>query len=419
MNLMRWAAAGLLLAGAASAQDWPGWRGAGRDGKLAGFQAPDAWPKELKREWQVEVGEGHATPALVGGRLYLHVRQGDDEVALCLDAATGREIWRDRLEVKYEPPDSAKPYGKGPYASPLVADGRVFTFGIRSTLSCLEAATGKVLWRNDFKGKFPKVEAEWGSAASPIVVDGKVLVSVGGGPGPFRDGKGKGAVLALDAATGDLRWSWDGDCAGSSSPVLATIGGQPQVITQTESLAVGLSPADGKLLWKQDFRTAYNQNSITPVVFGNQVILSGYGMGTKAYKVDGGKVELAWETSDVSMYMSSPVLKGERLYGFSEKASGQFFCLDAKSGESLWTGDSRQGTNAAVLDGGNVLLALLTPGPKENKPSHLVVFEATDKDYVEKARIKVADTPAFAHPVVAGKSIYVKDRTKLTLWTIP
>src|SRR5262245_5044231 len=234
MNTTRALAAALLLCGAASSQDWPGWRGAGRDGKITGFQAPASWPKELKQEWQVEVGAGHSSPALVDGRLYLFVRQGDNEMTLCVDAATGKDVWRDSLEVKYEPPGPAAPYGKGPFASPLVVDGRVFTFGIRSTLSCLDAKTGKVLWRNDFKGKVPKVEAEWGSAVSPIVVDGKVVVHVGGGP-KGDDGKA-GAILALDAASGEQKWSWDGDCAGFASPVLATIGGKPQLITQTESL---------------------------------------------------------------------------------------------------------------------------------------------------------------------------------------
>lgn len=415
MNRIAWAAAGLLLCGKATAQDWPGWRGSGRDGKITGFQAPAPWPKQLKQEWQVEVGEGLSSPALVDGRLYLHARLGEDEVTLCIEAATGKELWRDRLEVKYDPPGPAAPYGKGPFASPLVSDGRVFTFGIRSTLSCLDAKTGKVLWRNDFKGKFPKPEAEWGTAASPIMVDGKVVVHAGGGP--KAEGGKKGAIMALDAASGELRWSWDGDCAASASPVVATIGGKPQLITQTESLAVGLSPSDGKLLWEVGFKSAFQQNSVTPVVHGDHVILSGFGMGTLAYRVDGAKPVQAWRSSEVSMFMSTPVLKGERLYGFSEKSTGQFFCLDAKNGETLWTGDGRQGTNAAVLDGGNVILALLTPAPKESKPSHLVVFEASDKDYAEKARYKVSDGPTFAHPVVSGKAIFIKDKTKLTRWT--
>ncbi len=413
------AALGFLLSSSLCAQDWPGWRGAGHDGKASGFQAPASWPEELRRGWQVEVGEGHASPALADGRYFLHVRQGDSEVALCLDAATGKELWREALEVKYDPPPDAKSYGKGPFASPLVAGGRVYTFGIKSTLSCLDARTGKLLWRADFKDRFPKPEAEWGTAASPVLVDGKVVVHVGGGPGKHRDGKGRGGVVALDAADGTVKWAWEGDCAGSATPVPVTVGGVPQLVTQTESLAVGLSPADGKLLWELEFKSQYNQNAVTPVVLGDLAILSGYQMGVRAYRIGGPKPEPAWQTREASMFMSSPILKGDRLYGFSEMGSGQFFCLDAKSSETMWTGEARQGTNAALVDAGAVLLGLVTPGPTDRKPSHLVVFGATDKEYEEKARYKVSDGPAFAHPVLSGKTIAIKDRTKFALWTLP
>lgn len=419
MNMIRWTLAGLLLSGAAQGQDWPGFRGAGRDGQVTGFQVPAAWPKELAKGWQVEIGQGVTSPALVGGQLFLLVREGEDEVALCLDAATGKEVWRDRLEVKYSPPEAAKPYEKGPFASPLVADGRVYTFGIRSHLSCLDAKTGKLIWREDFKGVVPKPEAEWGSASSPILVDGAVIVQVGAGPNKDGGGTGSGAVVAVDAASGKVRWKWDGDTAGSASPILAKVGGKDQLIVQTESLTVGLSPSDGKLLWQIPFRTAYNQNSVTPVVFENLLILSGYKSGTIAYRIDGEQPQKAWETKDVSMFMSSPVLNGGQLYGFSERSSGQFFCLDPKKGEVLWTGDGRQGYHATVVSAGNVILGLLTADPRDKKASHLLVFEAKGEDTEQKARYVVADSPAWAHPILSGKSIYVKDKTKLTQWTLP
>jgi outer membrane protein assembly factor BamB len=408
-----------ILLSAASAQDWPQWRGPDRDGVVKGFTPPAEWPKELKQGWQVEVGEGVTSPALVGGQLFLLVRQGEEEITLCLDAGTGKQIWRDAIKVEYDPPGAAKPYGKGPFASPLVADGRVYTFGIKSLLTCLDAKTGKVVWREDFKGKFAKPEGEFGTGASPILVDGAVIVPVGGGPNKAGGGQGTGAILALDTATGKVRWSWDGDTSSSVSPILATVGGKPQLITQTESLAVGLSPTDGKLLWQIEFRTAYNQNSVTPVVFENLVILSGYKSGTAAYRIDGDKPQRAWQSKEVSMYMSTPVLHGGRLYGFSETSRGQFFCMDPKKGELLWADDASNGPHASVLSVGKFILGLHTPDPRDNKPSHLIVFEAKGEDTAEKARYKVADTPAWSHPILTGKSIIVKDRTKLTQWILP
>ena len=127
------------------AQDWPQWRGPNRDGKAAGFTAPKTWPKELAQKWKVSVGKGDATPALVGDKLFVFARDDSGETTLCLDAASGKELWRD----KYEAQGATEPMGQhpGPRSSPTVANGKVVTYGVRGTLSCLDAATGKMLWR--------------------------------------------------------------------------------------------------------------------------------------------------------------------------------------------------------------------------------------------------------------------------------
>ena len=396
--------AAVVLALFAAAQDSPGWRGAARDGALADFKAPKIWPKELKEGWSVEVGTGHSTPALVGGRLYIHARQGDEEVILCLDVEKGTEIWRDSYEARYDMDPTAGKHGKGPKSSPVVADGRLFTFGISGVLSCLDASKGAVIWRHDFADRFEKTSPRYGVAMSPIVLDGMCIVHAGGPE--------KGAIIAFDVATGKERWNWDGDAPAYASPVVATVGKTKQLITQTKSYAVGLSPSDGSLLWKLEYKTAYDQNSVTPLVVGNLLILSGYKNGTIAYTLDGGKPEEAWKTTKVSMYMSSPVAAGDRFFGFSEKRRGQYFCADAKSGETLWTGDGRQGANAAVLIGDGAIIAL-------NTKSELIVFTAGDKKYEELARYKVAKTPTWAHPVISGRAVYVKDEKSVTRWDIP
>jgi outer membrane protein assembly factor BamB len=401
----------LACMGAAAAQDWPGWRGAGRDGKLSGFQPPAEWPKELKAGWTVEVGEGHSSAALVDGKLFLFVRQGGSEVALCLDAATGKEVWKEGQAVDFTPENAARTYGKGPFATPTAADGRIYTFGITGLLSCLDAKSGKSVWRYDPKDDHDKPYPLWGTGLSPLVADGLCIVHVG------RDKKG--TVLAFEAATGKEKWRWEGDGPAYGSPIWAVVGGKPQIILQTEFLTIGLSPGDGKLLWKADFKTPYEQNSVTPLTFGDLVLVSGTTAGVTALRTGGASPEEAWSTKDASLYMSTPILKDGKLFGFSEKGAGQMFCLDAKSGELLWKGDGRQGVNAALLDAGGVFLALLTPAPEKKGAAELVVFDAGDKEYKERARYAVSKGPSFAHPVVSGKSILVRDGTKLVQWLLP
>ncbi len=390
--------------GIANDSNWTGWRGGDRSARVADFTAPAEWPEELEKGWSVEVGTGHATPALVDGKLYVHARQDDDmECILALDAATGKELWRDALKIPYEMDPTATKHGKGPKSSVTVVDGRVFTFGITGVLSCLDAATGKILWRHVFEGRYPKLP-RYGAAMSPIVHEGVLIAHVGG--------DGQGAITAFDVESGKEKWSWGGDGPGYASPIIVDFGGTKQLITQTQFNAVGLSPTDGKLLWKYDYSTTSDQNSVSPVVVGDILVMSGYHKGTEGFRLKEGKLEQAWKTSKASMYMSTPLVKGQNLIGFSEKRRGQYFCLDATSGDILWTGDGREGENAALVDVGSVILAL-------NTASELVVFTAETEDYDELARYEVADSPTWAHPVVSGRTVYIKDETHLTRWSIP
>src|SRR5947209_9208232 len=181
------------------AADWPQWRGPNRDGKAAGFDAPSTWPKELTKKWSVVIGDGVATPALVGDKLYTFSRQGGDEIIRCLDAATGNELWQD----KYPTPSGRTPGGfEGPRASPAVADGKVVTYGVNNTLSCLDAGSGSKIWRKEKVGAPPRFFA----SSSPIVFDEptgeKVVIAEYGS-------EGGGGLVAYDLATGNRKWFWD------------------------------------------------------------------------------------------------------------------------------------------------------------------------------------------------------------------
>ena len=463
-----------MIASCVVAQDWPQWRGANRDAKADGFKAPKTWPKELTQKWKVEVGDGVATPSLVGDKLYVFARQEGGEILRCLNAADGKELWRD----KYDSLGASGPAAgfSGPRCSPTVADGKVVTLGVRGMLSCLDATKGTVLWRkDDFKGTTPRFQ----TSASPIVAGGLCVAQLGGGE--------NGSIVAYDLATGEEKWKWSGDSPAYASPVLLTVGGAKYVVAETEKKLIALALADGKLAWETPFVVpGRGYNATTPIVDGQTIIYTGSGRGTTAVKIEKEGDALVgkelWKNPDNSVQFNSPVLKGNLLFGLS--ARNDFFCLNTKEGKTAWAAPfskeqppaaapgagggaeakpsagpaggppSTPPTNASaatppggqpggpppegrggpggpgggggrggrggmgggggygsIVDAGSVLIAL-TPA------SQIVVFEPSEKEFNELARIKVADTQTYAYPVVSGNRIIVKDQNSVTLWTV-
>lgn len=385
------------------AGDWPQWRGPGRDGKAA-FDAPETWPKELARTWTVNVGPADATPALVGDRLYVFARQGNEEVTLCLDAATGQERWTSEGYPAPEVTGGARQH-PGPRSSPAVGEGKVVTLGVGGVLSCLDADSGKLIWRTN---PFPQAVPQFFTSSSPLIADGLAIAQLGA--------TDNGAILAFDLATGQEKWRWAEEGPEYASPVLLTVGTSRQVVALTGKSVMGVSLADGALLWKLPFasqRRAYN--AATPIVDGTTVIYTGAGRGTFAVKIepqgDAFTARPLWDNPDVAPQFNTPVLKEGALFGLS--SGGNPFCLDARTGRTHWLADDaldRRGFGALV-DGGSCLVALPAGG-------ELVVFAPDTEKYRELARFKVSETPTYAHPILDGRRIFIKDRDTLTLWTI-
>jgi outer membrane protein assembly factor BamB len=395
----------VVLIGAAHvvAQDWPQWRGPDRDGKVAEFAAPETWPGALVEKWKATVGSGDATPALVGDKLYVFARQGEDEVTLCLNAEDGKELWRDAYTAQAV--TGAASRHPGPRSSPAVAAGKVVTLGVGGVLSCLDARTGKLVWRQD---PFPKIVPRFFTASSPIIADGVAVAQLGGND--------NGAMIAYDLATGDEKWRWSQEGPEYASPMVLTVDGTKQIVTLTEQSVVGVGLADGKLLWQLPFvpqRRAYN--AATPIIDGQTVIYTGAGRGTNAVKInkqgDGFAVEELWSNSELAPQYNTPVLIDGLLFGLSNR--GKLFCINTKTGQTAWTNETsldRKGFGA-IVHAGSTLLAL-------SSNSELVTFAPSDKQFTELARIKVADTSTYAHPVIAGNRIFVKDQDAVTMWTI-
>jgi len=382
-------------------QDWPQFRGVGRDGKVTGFKAPKAWPAELKQVWKINVGFGDATPALSGKMIYLAVRQNADEVILCLDAASGKELWRSAYPAPaVTGPASSHP---GQRSTPAISDGKIVTFGVSGILTCLDAATGKVLWK---KENPENAVPQFFTGMSPLIADGLCIVHLGT--------KDKGQVVALNLATGSEKWKWEGDGPSYASPSLMTSGKDKNVVVQTEKSLMALSLADGKLLWQVP--TPVQQrfyNCTSPYINGDIIYYTGQGSGTKAIQVmkQGDKyvTKELWSNPEIGAKWNTPVLKDGFLYGFTDQR--RIFCIDASTGKTAWYDTTVNSDFATIVDCGPVIIGLPSTG-------NLIVMKPDPKAYTEMAKYKVTETPVYAFPVISGNAIYVKESENLILYTL-
>lgn len=396
----------ILFTAVLTAQDWSQWRGPARSGVTTTFAAPAAWPERPTQVWKVPAGVGHASPVVAGGRVFLFSRLGEQEAVTAYDLVTGKQIWRQAYDAPYQMNPAATTHGKGPKSTPLAYRGHIYTLGISGTLSALDAADGGVLWRKDFTREFPETSPDFGAAMSPIGEGNLVIAHVGGNK--------NGALSAFDAVSGAVKWTWKGDGPAYASPVVATLGGTRQLVTQTQSRVVGLSIADGSLLWEMPFTTDFEQNIITPVIVGaDTVIYAGLSKPTVSVRVAqaGGKWTTTeqWRNADIPMYMSSPVEAGGTLYGLTQRNRGQFFAVDTATGKLLWTSPGRQGDNAALTVAGDLLIATTTQG-------ELVIARRSAKAFETLRRYTVAEAPIWAHPALAGKGVVIKDAETLAYW---
>ncbi len=388
-----------------TASDWPEWRGPHRDGVVS--DEPKTWPEKLHLKWKTEVGIGHASPVMAAGSIYDFARQGDKETLLCIDPANGKIRWKQQYTAPYTMNPAAVSHGEGPKATPLYSNGKLYTFGINGILSAFDAETGKPLWRLDFVKQYKEGDPGFGTSMSPILDNGLLIAYVGGSK--------YGALTAFDPATGTVKWSWDGDSPAYASPIVVELGGVRQVVTQSRSNIVGIATTSGKLLWKIPFKTAYDQNIVTPALYKDTLIFSGIDQGVFAVRLkhsgDVWATETVWQNKDVSMYMNSPVLSGDLLLGFSHLKKGQLFCLNANTGATLWTGAPRGGDNAAILASSSTLFALTSD-------AQLLIAQPTAKALGEVRRYEVADSPTWAHPVVLPDGFLIKDLKSLARWSV-
>ena len=393
----------VVAASPAWAQEWPGWRGPQRDGVAPAAQAPQAWPEAFAPAWRVEIGEGYSSPVVSAGRVFVHSRRGDLEIVTALDLASGARLWRRDYPARFIQNTIVPTALPGPFATPAVDGGRVFTLGAGGILSSWDAASGALVWRNDYSASVRVTDLFCGTAASPLVDGGRLLVQIG------SDAAG-GRVLALDPATGEEIWSWRGVGPGYASPILIEVDGRRQLVTLTESSVVGLDAADGGLLWSVPFTDEWHENIMTPVWTGAHLVVSGPRQGTHAFAIrrqgDGWQAARAWSNTGVTMYMTTPVLADGILYGHSSTRAGQFVAVEAATGAVRWSSEGREGEHASVLIAGGDLLLL-------TGDADLLVAAPSPVGFAVAHHYEVADGATWAVPVPLPDGLLVRDATGL------
>jgi outer membrane protein assembly factor BamB len=380
------------------AADWPQWRGPARDGVSAETGLLTAWPAGGPRLlWKVPGGGGYSCPAIAGGRLFTLVSRDKDEIVLCLDAKSGKELWTVRSDA-----DRPDDFGSGPRATPTVDGDRVYTLGASGSLMCLQAADGKSIWSADILKQFSAENLRWGVSGSPLV-EGDLLIVNSGGRGA--------SCVAFDKKTGKVVWAGHDDLAGYAAPTAITVDGVRQIVFFTGDAVLGVSPTDGAEHWRIPWKTSYDCNIATPVWSAKDKLLfvsSGYDKGCAAVRLAGkaGKVaaEIAWQSRAMRNHHASCVLHDGKLYGFDGNGPAVLKCLELTTGRTLWT-DRSIGKGSLMLADGH-LIALSEEG-------ELALIAADPAGYKEKARCKPLDSLCWTMPVLSGGRLYLRNESEI------
>jgi len=384
-------------------QDWPQWRGTNRDGKVTGFENPKTRPEQLTPTWKITVGLGDATPALVKDRIYVYSKTGENEVLQCIDAATGKQLWQlaGYPATAVTGPASSHP---GPRSSVAVAEGKAVAIGVGGDIACFDAASGKLLWRNeDYKGQVP----QFFTGMSPLISSGMCFAHLGGPK--------TGTFIAFDLTSGSIKWKVDGEAPPYGSPVLMTVDGTKQVVFQGQTKLVSFNLTDGKQLWElaTPVGTGRVNNAASPVADGNRIYYTGLNNGVNAADIkktgNSFTVSKLWTNPEFTTVYNTPVVKDGFLYGISSQS--RLFCINAATGQTAWTDETALQNFGSIVDAGQVLIAVTSN-------SHFVVLRPDGQKFNKVAQLKLAETGIYSHPIVSGKRIFIKDVESLTLYTV-
>ena len=392
-----------LLTGILAAEDWPQFLGPRRDGTYQGKALPK-WPANgPKLLWKKNIGAGFAGPAVVNGKLYLFHRQNEKEILECMDAAKGTVIWKSIADAAYMDQFG---FDNGPRAVPTVHDGSVYTLGANGVVRSTDARKGRLNWTIDCRKKFGADKGFFGFACAPLVHGKNLLLNISGK---------KGGIIALDTASGKLRWTATQDEASYASPIIANFNNTPQALFFTRAGLASINPADGAVNFTHPWQPAIRAsvNACTPVAAGNLIFIStSYSKGATVLAVNGKKIETVWSNdTSLSCHYSSVVHHDGFLYGFHgrQERGGELRCVEMKTGKVQW---SLPGLRAgSVMLAGTELLIFTERG-------ELLRGKANPKFFRATARVQLMGATVRAYPALANGKLYLRNDRQLACFQL-
>src|SRR6185369_13812327 len=355
----------------------------------------------LTAVWKQPVGLGYASFTVADGRAYTLEQRRGQEVVAAYDVNTGRELWTQGWNAEYDAGDDT---GDGPISTPTWDQGRIYALGATGELRCLDANTGAVVWGKNILSDNQASNLPWAMAASPLIVDDKVIVLPGGGNGK--------SVVAYNKMTGAPVWKVLGDQQAYVSPMLVELAGRRQIIVVSASRVVGLVPETGALLWSYAWDTSSGINVSQPIMVDNNrfFISSGYGKGAALVEVKGSgntfTASTIWENINMKNKFNSSVLHNGYVYGLDE---GILTCLDVNTGERKWKG-GRYGYGQVLLASGHLILTSDT--------GELALVKASPDQYTEVARFTALQGQTWNYPAIADGRLLVRNANEMAAYDI-
>lgn len=386
----------------AQVSDWAQWGGPHRNfiSETKGLAA--TWPATgPRRVWQRELGEGYSAIAVERGMLFTMYRKGDNEVAVALDAATGKTVWEYSYAAPFAP-EYDMSNGPGPHATPLVSGNLVFTSGATGKLHCLDKKTGKLLWSHDLISEFHGNVRVNGYSCSPIAYKDTVVMMVGGP---------SSSLVAFNRQNGSVIWKKHDFRNSTSSPIIINVDGQDQLVAFMWGDIVGVDPNNGNLLWSHPHPAEHGLNTSTPVWGPDNLLFmsSGYGGGSRVLKLsrtgDKTTVEEVWANSLMRIHFTNAIRVGDFIYGSSgDFGPAPFTAVNVKTGNVVWRHRGFPRASALFADGRFIIL---------DEDGHLLLATATPEGLTVTSKVELLNNQSWTVPSLSGTRLYLRDRKNI------